>query len=127
MTTPDSTTQLFTSKQVCAYAGISSRQLQWWCEHEYIKTIEIDRRRLFSAEEMERASIIARFRRKGLQLNIIVRLRFKPGFAYYVTDGKEVIAASDYTALVDWQLARRGPFYVVSTAAKPKVKGASVK
>ena len=58
----------FTSQQVIALTGITSRQLQWWDERAVVKPDREGHRRLYSLNHLTEVAVICELRRKGFSL-----------------------------------------------------------
>jgi DNA-binding transcriptional MerR regulator len=58
----------FTSRQVAAITGITSRQLQWWDERGVVKPQRQGHRRVYSLANLTELAVISELRRKGFSL-----------------------------------------------------------
>jgi len=108
----------YSSREICHYARISLRQLQWWCEHKLLRPVIRRHRRYFDQVEFDRARLIAQLREKGLSLHRIYKLRLEVGHLYLCTDGKRTKGLSSLHEVGQWVTEQRQPVYVVSTNLK---------
>ena len=58
----------FTSHNVVALTGITSRQLQWWDERGIVVPAREGHRRLYSLEDLTEVSVICQLRERGFSL-----------------------------------------------------------
>ena len=119
--------RLYSSAEVCVFAGITARQLQWWVDKGVIRAVRKFPLRKFTEPEMRRALVIAQFRRKGISLSAIRRLRFNTLSPYIVTDGKTLIQTFDPNEVIEWVGSQRRGCYLVYTngPARGKLKARS--
>jgi len=93
--------QTFTSREVVALSGISSRQLQWWDEQGIVVPAREGHRRVYSPGHLAEVSVICELRRRGFSLqkirSIIGLLQKELGQRLVDT----VAAESEYHLLTD--------------------------
>ena len=91
----------FTSREVVALTGITSRQLQWWDERGIVVPARSGRCRLYSVEDLAEVAVICELRKRGFSLqrmNKIVRF-LQREFGKRLAE--TVSGSSDYHLLTD--------------------------
>ena len=91
----------FTSREVVALTGITSRQLQWWDERGIVVPARLGRCRLYSVEDLAEVAVICELRKRGFSLqrmNKIVRF-LQREFGKRLAE--TVSGSSDYHLLTD--------------------------
>lgn len=92
---------MFTSREVVALTGISSRQLQWWDERGIVVPSREGHRRIYSRDDLAEVAVLCELRNRGFSLQKIRRvLRF-----VHKELGRRLVdtvqAASEYHLLTD--------------------------
>jgi DNA-binding transcriptional MerR regulator len=91
----------FTTSEVIALTGITSRQLQWWDERGLVTPNRQGHRRIYSWDQLVTAAVICQLRRRGFSLQrmrkVIAFLEREFGTSLAAT----VRAASEYHLLTD--------------------------
>ena len=78
-----------TSHEIARYAGLTLRQVQWWCEAGILDPGAGARRREFSDDAAMRARLLSILRRKGVSFQRLRELKFHlNGAAYALYDGR---------------------------------------
>ena len=106
----------FTSQEVMALTGLTTRQLQWWDERGVVKPEREGHRRLYSLNQLTEVAVICELRRKGFSLQGVRKvLRFLDrelgrGLAeivgqsseyHLLTDGKHLYLETSAQQIVD--------------------------
>jgi DNA-binding transcriptional MerR regulator len=91
----------FTSKEVVALTGITTRQLQWWDERRIVVPDRKGRRRLYSIEHLTEIAIISDLRARNFPLQRVRKLirflhrEFGKSLAETVTRGSQYHLLTD--------------------------------
>ena len=91
----------FTSREVIALTGTTSRQLQWWDERGIVVPAREGRNRLYSVEDLSEIAVICELRGRGFSLQRMRKVvRFlQREFGKRLAE--TVTGASDYHLLTD--------------------------
>jgi len=106
----------FTSLEVVALTGITSRQLQWWDERGIVRPARDGHRRLYSFDDVAEIAVICELRRRGFSLQRMRKvLRFlqkelgkrlvetvTAGSEFHLlTDGKNIFLENSAQGVID--------------------------
>lgn len=120
--------ELFTSSDVVALTGITSRQLQWWDERGIIVPAREGHKRLYSFEDLTEVAVICELRRRGFSLQRMrkvvrfLRKEFSKRLAetvgsstecHLLTDGKSLYLETSPKQIVDILKNSRQPMLTV--------------
>src|SRR5208282_6563556 len=95
----------FSSHEVIALTGVTSRQLQWWDERGVVKPERAGHRRLYSLQNVLEMAVICELRRKGFPLQKVRKVirflqrEFGKGLAEIVARNSDVHLLTDGTHL----------------------------
>jgi DNA-binding transcriptional MerR regulator len=95
----------FSSREVMALTGVTSRQLQWWDERGVVKPERAGHRRLYSMQNVLEMAVICELRRKGFPLQKVRKVirflqrEFGKGLAEIVARNSDVHLLTDGTHL----------------------------
>ena len=95
----------FSSREVIALTGVTSRQLQWWDERGVVKPERAGHRRLYSMQNVMEMAVICELRRKGFPLQKVRKVirflqrEFGKGLAEIVGRNSDVHLLTDGTHL----------------------------
>lgn len=95
----------FSSREVSALTGVTSRQLQWWDERGLVKAERLGHRRLYSMQNVLEMAVICELRRKGFPLQRVGKVirflqrEFGKGLAEIVARNSDVHLLTDGTHL----------------------------
>src|SRR5215467_8681651 len=92
---------LFTSRDVIAFTGITPRQLQWWDERRIVVPSRQGHRRLYSMEDLAEIAVIYELRRKGFSLQRVRKVMRFLQREFSKRLAETVSGASDYHLLTD--------------------------
>jgi DNA-binding transcriptional MerR regulator len=91
----------FSSREVMALTGVTSRQLQWWDERGVVKPERAGHRRLYSMQNVLEMAVICELRRKGFPLQKVRKVirflqrEFGKGLAEIVARNSDVHLLTD--------------------------------
>jgi len=118
----------FTSLEVVALTGITSRQLQWWDERGIVRPARDGHRRLYSFDDVAEIAVICELRRRGFSLQRMRKvLRFlqkelgkrlvetvSAGSEFHLlTDGKNIFLENSAQGVIDVLKNSRQPLLAV--------------
>ena len=118
----------FTSRDVVALTGITSRQLQWWDERRIVVPAREGHRRMYSMEDLAEVAVICELRQRGFSLQRVRKvMRFLQkefskrlaetvsGTSEYhlLTDGKTLYLETSAQQIVDILKNARQPMLAI--------------
>ena len=92
---------LFTSREVIEYTGITARQLQWWDERRVVVPAREGHRRLYSMEDLAEVAVICELRHKGFSLQRVRKVMRFLQREFGKRLAQTVSGASEYHLLTD--------------------------
>ena len=92
---------LFTSREVIDYTGITARQLQWWDERRVVVPAREGHRRVYSMEDLAEIAVICELRRKGFSLQRVRKVMRFLQREFGKRLAQTVSGASEYHLLTD--------------------------
>ena len=112
-----------TTTELCASAGLTSRELQDWLEHGLLEADKVSNpaggvRREFTTDQAERARVLKALHSKGAKLSRLARANLVfDGQAYVVFDGHELRACRDAAAAIGTVVRAKRPCSAVDLSA----------
>jgi DNA-binding transcriptional MerR regulator len=91
----------FTSRDVVAFTGITSRQLQWWDEQGIVVPAREGHRRLYSFADLTEVAVICQLRQRGFSLQRVRKLVRALKAEFRTRLAETVSGASDCHLLTD--------------------------
>jgi DNA-binding transcriptional MerR regulator len=91
----------FTTNDVMALTGLSSRQLQWWDERGLVRPKRQGHRRVYSWEQLVTAAVICQLRWRGFSLQRVRKVVAFLEHEFGTNLAATVRAASEYHLLTD--------------------------
>jgi DNA-binding transcriptional MerR regulator len=93
--------RLFTTSDVMALTGLTSRQLQWWDERGLVTPEHRGHRRIYNWEQLVTAAVISQLRRRGFSLQRVRKVVAFLSREFGTNLAAIVRARSEYHLLTD--------------------------
>jgi hypothetical protein len=113
-----------TTTELCASAGLTSRELQNWIDNGLLEADHVGRtaagglRREFSPDQAARARVLKTLHTKGVKLSQLARANLAfDGQAYVVYDGHELRVCRDAAAAIAMVVRAKRPCSAVDLSA----------